>query len=336
MSTFGQVEFRPSTVYTQITQFFVNPIYSININQNVGFGGTPIDVHDGIDNVYWTGAAIAGTSFDFNSTAAPTQKDGLYSFEMKLQAAQNDTAQFAAGSPQDLTGYSTITMWIYIKSGWTPSDSVTLYGWSSGLVGNEVQLENYINIETTGAWAKAAIPLTDMGLTGETIDAFRLELAQKSPPAPAIHIDLFQIQETSGELIYTMAPPEGKILWLYSYHVHMIATYDGSLGISPYGFLGVTPDIGLQYKRYQGGILQLSATAMNLYDMLQQPTAKMQRPQYDGTNTWIIVDVPIGAGLAQRFDPTTDDRLEFSIFDDWSGLDLFRIAANAMTEPIPE
>lgn len=336
MSTFGQIELRPSTVFSQQISFFTNPTYGININQNVGFSGTPINVHDGIDNVYWTGSAITGTAFDFNSTAAPTQKDGLYSVEMKLQAAQGDVAQFAAGSPQDLTGYSTVTMWIYIKSGWTESDSITLYGWSSGLVGNAVALEDYINIQTADEWLQIAIPLSDMDLVGETIDAFRLELAQKSPPAPAIHIDLFKIQETSGELIYTLSPPAGKLLYIYSYHVHMIAVHDGSVGISPYGFLGVTPNIGLQFKRYQGGSLQFSATAMNMYDMLQTPGASFAVQQYDGTNTWIALDVPLGAGLPEVLDPTTNDRLEFSIFDDWSDLDIFRVLGDTMTEPLPE
>ena len=51
---------RPLYNYAPETRAFVNPEYGVAINQNAGFGGTPIGIHDGEDNTYWTGAQIVG------------------------------------------------------------------------------------------------------------------------------------------------------------------------------------------------------------------------------------------------------------------------------------
>lgn len=48
-------------------RFVESAEYGRNLNQNVGFSGTPDQIHDGTDEVLWTGSQIVGTSITFNS-----------------------------------------------------------------------------------------------------------------------------------------------------------------------------------------------------------------------------------------------------------------------------
>ncbi len=47
---------------------FFNPTSGISMNIDASFSGTPVEIHDGEDNTYWTGSSVAGTKFTFNST----------------------------------------------------------------------------------------------------------------------------------------------------------------------------------------------------------------------------------------------------------------------------
>ena len=47
-------------------KFFISQDGSIDLNVDGSAGGTPEQVHDGIDTVLWTGSAIVGPNWTFN------------------------------------------------------------------------------------------------------------------------------------------------------------------------------------------------------------------------------------------------------------------------------
>ena len=65
--------------------FFTNDTYGAEMAQDASATGTPINVHDGIDSVYWTATSIAGT-FVFDSS--DQAQDGFNSID--CSASLND------------------------------------------------------------------------------------------------------------------------------------------------------------------------------------------------------------------------------------------------------
>ena len=51
---------------------FINDTYGAAMNQNAAFGGTPVNIHNGIDSVLWTGSEPIGTKVTFDSTDTGT------------------------------------------------------------------------------------------------------------------------------------------------------------------------------------------------------------------------------------------------------------------------
>jgi len=327
---------RELKTYTPFTGFFINDEYGADMNQDAAYGGTPDNVHDGIDNVYWTGSSIAGVKFTFNSADQNHTVAGAQSVKSD-SAAVNNVMQFAKGGNLIIANYTAITFWIYVSSDWAAGDSVELYAWDVGvgMVGNPVAIENYFDWSSFGVWIKVAIPFADLGLGAGTLDAWRIRIAAKAATAPVFYLDDIQVEETGTALLYTVKPDNGAWLYLDSLRFIAVAPYDtdqadGTLpGIAWDDLLGVTITNGLVYQRWSLDEVIYSTTIKRFSDLIQFAETEWQGAN-DGTDTILTIESKFGRGTVLK--PEELDRITYTVQDDLSTFLLLRVSVHGYVE----
>jgi len=208
---------RPLKTFTNKLSFFTSDDYGINMNQNAGTGGTPEEVHDGIDSVLWTASdIIGGGKSTFNSTDQNHTAAGTKSIKND-NSPIGDVFQFAKGSDLDCNGYVSLSMWVYVDKDWKGGDSISIYGWDTDTatqIGISVQLENYFSWANYDVWHKITIPLTDMGDVdvSTTLDALRVSQDTAEGKAPKYYLDDIQFEETGTPIDYIVKPEAGTVL----------------------------------------------------------------------------------------------------------------------------
>ena len=305
---------------------FLNETFGSAMNQAVGFSGTPINIHDGTDTALWSGSEITGNSVDFDST------NRAFSGTMSVRANSPDVGdvwQFAKGSDQDLSGKSALTGEININRRWTAGDSVAIYGWDTGagaIVGNQVFIEDYIDETNFDVWMSMVVPLSDMGLTNQTVDSFRFEQISSAGQTGDFFLDIFDIQESGGgELFKTTHDPDTRycvnefVITISDALAGTLADGAGMVPLSYDDILGVsTLGNGILLRSVVNGAVDFSGLFASITDFLSIGFI-IENAMSDGTNTSIQ--------LVQRFpDPLiitgapSQNFLSMTISDDLSGL----------------
>ena len=336
---------REQKIFDNQVSFFANSDYGIDMNQNALPGGTPEEVHDGIDNVYWTGSAIVGGKTTFSS--GDRFHTGTNSIKTD-NAAVDNVYQFARGSDLTVSDYISLTIWINVDKDWDAGDSVGIFGWDTGTgtqVGTSVGLEDYFTFNSFDVWHRISIPLADMGLVGGTIDALRVQQVSTAGKAPKYYLDDIQIEERTVivPLTFTLEPEKGTWLHISAFHVFMADNdynsdnADGTVPAIPYdAFLGVAAlDSGIRYQRVQNGKVKLALTLRQMSHLLRLPGATIDGygSAADGTDTWVSVNVVFDEPVILKRE--NNDRLEFVVSDDLSRLDALNISAHAKVEYRP-
>ncbi|KKM00411.1 hypothetical protein LCGC14_1804750, partial [marine sediment metagenome] len=284
---------------------------------------------------------IVGGNFTFNSA------DVAYAGGISVKtdnATINDIMEFDKGSNSNLSNYQAITMWIYVDKDWANGDRIDIYGWDgTSQVGTRIDLSNYFDWGSLDVWHKITIPLVDMTLTGETINALRIEIIAKEGKSPKFYIDNFQIEETGTTSLssFIVKPESGT--WLHVKELHYFIAdnnfstilADATVPLIPYNsFLGLPAlSTGLLYQRIIDGEVILSATIKQLSDILQNPGTELVDFGSSGqgaTNTWLKIKVIFTEPLILKFE--TNDHLKFIVSDDMSGLDIFRVSVGCKIE----
>lgn len=171
---------------------------------NVTAYPTVENIHDGNDNDYWDGTTIQtfAADFDFSSTDQNNTPGGSQSIDY-TDSEDGDIAQFTRPEGDiDLTPFISLMGYIYLTSTLTGGDDIMLYGWDTGtgtMVGNTIDLTDYITTGLTDTWQSFTIPLVDMGLDGETIDAIRMEMVGVGAD-PNGYVDDLQLFPAGGDL----------------------------------------------------------------------------------------------------------------------------------------
>ena len=330
---------RPLKTFENDVQFFFNSTYGPNMNQNASFGGIPEKIHNGIDDVLWTASIISGT-WTFNST--DQAHAGTNSIDA-TSTSKNDVAQITKGSYIDLSGYTAFTGWIYItKWSSTVTNHVIIYGYDTGtglVIGNNINIDDYINVEELGIWQKFVIPLEDLGLTEKSIDAVRI-MSSSPGVAPSYYLDDIQIEETGSPIIYEISPKKGTWLHCYSMRITIVDEYDSTLADSsipkiPYNSLLGVPalTVGTLYQDLRGEGIKTSYVIRQLIDILQFPWAKIIDVGTDGTYTYMTFELQFTApGILKAEE---NDKLQVSIRDDLTGLIFYRMSIGCKIEERP-
>ena len=332
---------RPLKTYTPINKFFTNPTYGPEMNQDGAFGGAPLLIHNGVDDVAWTMSEPVGVRWVADSAVR------FHSGAQSMLAANpnvGDVMQvinnLGPGDDIDMTGnYVALTMWINVDANWVVGDQFELYAFVGGvLVGNAVHLEDYFDITLLDVWQYINIPLTDLGIEASLIDAFRIEnVARAGPNSPTFYIDDWYLQESGTPVVYTIKPDKGT--WLHVTESKMIfvdAVATDTPDVIHLGYdqiLGATLTEGMLYELYQPGISDeatVSARMIGIADILQLPGWKIDSALSDDTNTTLTLsqELPVPMILkAEEF-----DRLQVTIEDDFSVFLMFRFAVAGYEE----
>ena len=254
----------------------------------------------------------------------------------------NDVLQFARGADLDLSGYASITGYVYITA-WVGA-GLNIYGWDVSenlMVGNIVNIGDYINTGTQDVWQKFTIPLTVLGLSGVTsgFDALRIQ-----PLANNInfYLDYLEIQQTGtvDPKTYTIKPDKGTWLHVSKILIALADEVDTTLAdnsmpnLSYNKLLGVDSlATGIVYQRVQNNEILQTLIIKNIGNYLQFPTAKIIVNIYDGTNAFMTIGSDFTEPLILRSEDA--DELRIVISDDLSGLLMLRISCSCKEELRP-
>jgi len=326
---------RPLKTYTSELKVFTNASYGSDMAQNVTFGGSPEEVHDGTDNSYWTGSALSGT-WVFNST--DQSKTGTKSIDATA-TANGQTAELAKGSSLSLSGYTALSGYIYL-SAWDDrgTKDIELELWTTtAQVGVTVSLRDYIDIGVIGSWQAFVVTVSDFGAVGQSISAMRITTIDLGPgAAPDYYLDDLQFEETGSPLVYEVAPDPGTWFTVDTLRITMADNVASTVGngtmpgLAYNAFLGVAAlTNGIVYQRVQAGAVTKANIARQLSDWLRFPKAHVDAIS-DGTNTMITICMPYAYPEVLRAEH--NDKLRMIVQDNLSGLLLFQVVAGGKAE----
>ena len=307
----------PAQLYTRQVKFFESTVEGTNMAVDASFGGTPERVHNGGENALWSGSTIVGAAADFGNGDHPnTVYGGINAIEW-IPTTVGSIIQFNKGSTLDLSGYTAITMYIYVDRRWGTNDNVTFYAWDlagGALIGNAVNLSDYFDPTNFDVYQKLSIPLADMGLEASTIQYLRMELTAVSGGAPEIYIDDIFIEETGGRT-YDLGLTEGSIFEMDQFRIQATNNIAGT-NLEYEKFMGLTLATGLVYSRVRLGEVAFSASLRSLED-LAFGGLHITNTITDGTNTSLIFEQDLNYPIT--LDKLTDS-LRIDISEDLSSL----------------
>jgi hypothetical protein len=333
---------RPLKDFSNQINFFVNSTYGSEMAQDASFGGNPDEIHDGIDNVYWTASAISGT-WDFNSAAQNHTGGGANSIDATA-TVNGDEALFTRAASIALSGYVSLTGWVYLTGWGVGTKHVETRSRLAGSdVGTTVNIDDYIDTDTIGSWQKFSIPKADMGVASESVDELVVKTVKSSGLNPDYYLDDLQWEETGTPLTYEIVPDDGTWLHIDKLMITYADAYTGIVTVAgntenamspniPYnGWFGVSAlSSGLVYQRWQNGEIVNAFPIKQHLDLMNFSEAQVSGYGSDGTNSWCSVLIKFTAGVVLK--PEKLDKLDIQISEDLSGLLSLKVSAGGKVE----
>ncbi len=326
--------------YLNKSEYFINPTYGINMNQDFNQIASTENVHNGNDNTYWTATTTVGVANDFDFSSTDIAHTGAQSIDC-TGSEGGDQFQLTSDTIISAIKYDRLTGWIYVTSAWgLPGDGleIILYNTNTELQvsQNSVDLDNYINGGNTGVWQFFNIPFTDFGLITDDFDAIRCTILEDDAP-PNFYLDDLVLEELADEpAIFTIEPSKGRWWYVKGLGIIIASSYnstltDASMPKIPYnGFLGVSLTNGINYQRQEEGEIIFSIIVKDMIDILNQYNAVISNYGYDGNYTWVKIDVTFGTPFILK--PEFGDYVSMNFSDDLSGLQLMRVVAAVAEE----
>lgn len=297
----------------------LNPSFGADLNQNVGFSGTPELIHDGGDNVGWTGAIVAGT-WDFADTTNPN--DGTKC--VSITAADNlDEATFADATETAMSGRTAITGQIRLETYSGVDNSILLQFENNNVdVGNSVNLNDFIDTGLLNAYQGFVIPKDDFGLASQTVDEVDMTVLRTAGSKPTFRFDQFQIEQTGNPETFLYKPENGQTVKLIAIKATMA---DNVTAESSYNaFLGVSVLAnGIVVSAQSLGRNVFAGTFTRLIDFLGVANSTYET-SVGAADTWLSVNIPFNDNQVILKDANLDS-ITFTVNDDLSGLLFFRV-----------
>lgn len=278
----------------------------------------------------WPGTVVSG-SWDFTTDISITG------------ANNNDECQFDNPHTSVMSNYVAVTGKITLTT-WNQLDNSLFLRFSlaSVLIGNQVNLNDFIDTGLLGVQQNFAIPKASLGLSTQTIDEMNLVITRSGGAKPTVDLDDIQFEKANGSIIYKATTPKGTI-----YHIDEIrvAIADNITGITTVAgatenatvpnlsfdkFLGINALAnGVIFQRVQDGKAVFSVNLNQLSDFLSSG-ADIVNHISDGTNTFITMLVEFQKPVI--LNGSKDDFLSFTINDDLSSLLQFTVVARGAIE----
>jgi hypothetical protein len=324
-------EFR---ILSQLPKAFFNPVNGINMAVDASFGGTPVPVATGGDAADWAFANILGaTGADGNTDQARTPTRSV----VWNRPAILDTIEFDQTTDITIASYAGISGYVYVDSGWSVDDEISMYCWDDDLaaiVGNAINLSDYIDTQDFGTFHKFSVPFDDLGLNDApeaVFDIIRFTITASSGQKPLVYFDDIAVEETFGAIEYRIFKDSAKDYYVNGLTYTFVDAFDSRLDTSSMPNLSYNKilaqaalDNGLLFKRVQGGVTEFQVVLRSLIDFLRVGT-RISEVAGDGTNTILVLEVdfpqPIvlrGSDESNYLSITCSDDLsvflEFSVF----------------------
>lgn len=328
-------------------KYFTNDSFGFNMNQNVSFGGTPEEIHDGEDTALWTASIIASGAGDFIFNSTPTTPSPAGGDAIDFEPSENnDIAQFAKGSDITITDYVALTGYIYVTDWRTTGVKevlIYLYDVGVGTVSATINIGDYINTQDFNTWQQFSIPISIFSATQSTCDAVRIQIIDNGGgPAPTGWLDQLQFEETGDPIAFEMGPPQGEVWSVQGLGWVIVDAFNPTLASSnmpglPYdGILGVSSlPVGLTLQRLINGQVLFTNVIKDLIDIVGAPGIETTIISgSDGTNTWIKIQNPFSGGLI--LDGDQQDKFRITVNDDLSGLIRMRVFSRILNIRVSE
>ena len=300
--------------------YAVNSTYGVEMNQNAALSD-PVTLHDGTDSVAWTASTISGT-WTFNSTAQAYTGTKSISGADTASGATMQIANGATSNVQAIHGH------IYLDS-WSVAGTRHVYisAWnttSNAIVGNVVNIDDYIQTETLGVWQQFSIPAVDLGIEStSTINAVRISTL--SPlPAQNFYLDDIVLYNTGDAIAFDVSAPADSILYIQKLCMTGVTTVNnflvtGNVHNIPHDtFIGQSYAIGMQQQRIVGGVITTPVNFPDMHTWLQFCTISFHPLSYvNGSLFWRM---EIGASGSEPIvlDGRQGDKIRFILTEDWS------------------
>jgi len=337
---------RSLKTFDNTVRYFSNDEEGVNMAVDASTGGTPEEVHNGVDDALWTATDIVGGGkTTFNSGDQNHTSGGSRSIKVD-NSPIGDIYQIAKGSDLDCTNYVSLTMWVYSDKDWKKNDVVELYGWDTGTglqVGDSIDLGDYFTYDDYDIWQKITIPLTDMGdlSVSTTLDAIRIkQTAKEGAKSPKYYLDDIQFEQTGTPVVYSVSPDKNTWFHVKEFSISIVnSTANGYTNVLtnssvpniPHdGMLGQAITSGITYQRIQDGKVNFSATITDLIGFLELPGTDIVSQGSDGTNVWVTLRVRHIEPLVLKEECC--DQLQWTVSEDLSNLIRFRITAGGSVE----
>ncbi len=312
---------------------FLNDTFGTAMNQNISFSGTPEIIHNGGTSTEWTGTAIAGT-WNFADTGKISLTSGN----------NNDESSFAEETPTtiNVSGFTTLTGKINLTIYNSTNNSHKVAFDNAGtIVGNSVNLNDYIDTGLIGTEQSFVIPKADLGLTSQLVDGFTIILVRIGGAKPTMTFDDIQLEQTGTSAVFKATTPIGTTYHIDQFRFAMAdnitgiitgstTTYPTMPGLSYNKLLGVSAlSNGIVFQRVQDGKVNFAATLKQLGDFLATGSNIVNLVS-DGTNTHLTLEVIFNEPIILK--GGADNFLSLTINDDLSGLLLLTAVARGAIE----
>tara|TARA_R110002020_G_scaffold175493_1_gene367385 strand:+ start:4933 stop:5967 length:1035 start_codon:yes stop_codon:yes gene_type:complete len=302
---------RPLHTLDAAVKFATNESFGFNLNQNAAFSGTPLGVHNGTDNIYWTASALSGSwVFDSITQAQAGTKS------IDATGTTNNNEALLSTSNIDSADYTALTGWIYIGQ-WSDRGSLKEveieFRLNGVLVGNSINLSTYVNEFDFDTWQKFTIPLTAFSSENETVNQIRIRTRDVGGgPPPDYFLDSIQLEEVGVPIVYEVIPDAD-----YGYIESItVVVADNVTTLSYDSFLGVSMNNGITVQSIRNGEEKFTSTIKTLGDLLQGQEIK--NSINDGVNSFLTTSIQFNPPLP--FNKATQDSFRVTVNDDLSSL----------------
>lgn len=297
------------------------------------FAASVVNVHNGIDNVYWTATATSGT-WTFNSVTQAF--DGTRSIDGSA-TVNGATAQFD-GTTLNPNDYSRFKVRVYISqfnSTGTKALNIQMYDSTNTAVGNPVDILDYISPAIENVWQLADIPLSDFGNLGTDVDRLDIIVVSTQGNPIDFYLDALEFESVGGREFF-IRPVNDETTHIHSMEMVFKATDAATRtnDVSPNGFgFGSALPIGVVYKASQATYTPFEYTLTENFDFFRFPGAETGPVIGDGTTAMfkhlLKYDTPV------ELNPRTGDYLSIRVNDDLSayGTIYFTASASVLRKP---
>jgi len=272
---------------------------------------------------------ISGETFTIGAEWPGTVVSGGWNFttDISITGANNgDEAQFDNEHTSVMSNYVAVTGKITLTTWNEVNNQILLsFGLSDVLVGNTVDLNNFIDTGLLGTQQNFVIPKTDLGLTTQTVDDMNLLILRTGGAKPTVDLDDIQLESTGGSLIYKATTPKDtrfhitEIRIALADNITSVVTNGTMQGLAYDDFMGITSPLtnGLVFSRFKDSETVFTATFRQIGDFLSTGS-NIVNAISDGTNTFITLLIEFPEPII--LDGSKGDFLSFTLSDDYSVL----------------